>query len=396
MVQLANRVVACRAYRRRVHPIGAISAIDRFAAERDTMLTSLQRLVAAESPSNDIEACRRCARVLDDIGNALLGEAPAWIERDGRVHLRWTFGEPRVALLGHFDTVWPVGTLAARPFAVSSDRATGAGIFDMKAGLVQGLHAVAALEDRAGVEMLFTSDEEIASPTSRALIEDLARRVDAVLVLEPSQHGAVKVARKGISLYHLEIAGRAAHAGLEPEKGVNALAELARLVIAVEALANHALGTTVTPTVASAGIAINVVPPVAALHVDVRARTIAEQERVDTAMHALHPVSPDARLVVTGGPDRPPLEEQRARELYNRASAVAVRLGMGDLHAVEVGGGSDGNLTAAIGTSTLDGLGAVGGGAHADDEHIVVSEIPARTALLHALIQDLLRDPISR
>lgn len=377
----------------RVPPAQASTIIERFAAQHEAMLTSLQRLVEAESSSDDLDACRRCAGVLADIGNALLGDAPERLERDGRVHLRWRFGEPRVALLGHFDTVWPTGTLASRPFTVSDDTATGPGIFDMKAGLIQGLHAVAALDRKDGVELLFTSDEEIASPSSRALIEDLARRVASVLVLEPSQGGAIKVARKGISLYHVDVEGRAAHAGLEPDKGVNALVELARLVLAVEALADPAQGTTVTPTLASAGIAVNVVPPVAALDIDVRAASIAEQVRVDAAIHELRASVPGGKLTIKGGPDRPPLEEERARRLFERTRKVAQRIGLGELRGVQVGGGSDGNLTAALGTPTLDGLGAVGGGAHAVDEHIVVSAMPARTALVHELLVDLLRTP---
>lgn len=353
------------------------------------MLTAVRRLVEAESPSGDLDACSRCADVLTSIGTEVLATPPERIMLQGRTHLRWTFGKARVALIGHFDTVWPVGTLSDRPFSIQGDVASGPGIFDMKAGLVQGLLAAATLPDASGLELLFTSDEEIASPSSRNLIEELGRRVEAVLVLEPSQNGALKTARKGISLYRLDVTGRAAHAGLEPENGVNALVELARQVLALQGLAN-ARGTTVTPTVAAAGIATNVVPPSAHADIDVRTWTVAEQTRVDEGMRALNSYDPGASLTVAGGPDRPPLEEVRSRALFKRALALAPALGIPDLQGVRVGGGSDGNLTAAVGTPTLDGLGAVGGGAHATDEHIIVSQMPVRAALVAALLRDLL------
>ncbi|MDP9325844.1 MAG: M20/M25/M40 family metallo-hydrolase, partial [Candidatus Dormibacteraeota bacterium] len=256
--------------------------------------------------------------------------------------------------------------------------------------VVQGLFALAALGVPAGVEMLLTSDEELGSPDSRELIEDLGRRADAVLVLEPSAAGALKTARKGVSNYRLEVAGRPSHAGLEPEKGVNALSELARLIPRVEALADAAQGTTITPTMASAGVATNIVPPSATADIDVRALTIAEQARVDKAVRALRPSIEGARLEVKGGPNRPPLEAARTAALFERASALAAANGLGVLAGATVGGGSDGNLTAALGTPTLDGLGAVGDGAHAEHEHVLVSEMAPRAALVALLVRDLL------
>ena len=358
-------------------------------ADPARLLDDLRRLVEVESFSADLAGCHRCADVLTEIGGEVLGASPERLETDGRPHLRWRFGEPRVAILGHFDTVWPAGTLASRPFAVDGDVATGPGIFDMKGGVIQGLHALAGLASRDGVEVLFTSDEEIASPTSRPIIEDLARRVDAVLVLEPPAGEAVKDSRKGVAQYRVSITGRAAHAGLEPHKGVNALVELAALIPDISALANPGLGTSVVPTRAEAGIAGNVVPPSAWVDIDSRAETIAEQERVDAAMHALR--SHGAAVVeVTGGPDRPPLERERAAELLERAREVAPRAGIRELQAVGVGGASDGNITAAVGARTLDGLGSVGAGAHAPDEHILVSHLPVRTELLRLLLEDLL------
>ncbi|MEV4259308.1 M20/M25/M40 family metallo-hydrolase, partial [Spirillospora sp. NPDC049652] len=296
----------------------------------------------------------------------------------------------------HFDTVWPIGALATHPFAVADGKLTGPGCFDMKAGLVQIFHALALLDDLGdldGVTVLATSDEETGSRDSRELVESEARRVPAVLVLEASEDGALKTARKGVSTYDLRIGGKAAHAGLEPHRGVNAAVELAHQIQAVTALADPAAGTSVTPTVASAGTTRNTVPAAAELLVDVRAATTAEQFRVDNAVRGLRPVLPGARLEVTGGPDRAPLQETSSASLFALASRLYGELGLGELRGVAVGGGSDGNLTAGVGTPTLDGLGAVGGGAHADHEHVVVAELPNRTALLAALIRELTARP---
>jgi glutamate carboxypeptidase len=355
------------------------------------MVAALRRLVEAESPSSEIGAVFACADVLAEIGQELLGREPERLLRDGRPHLRWrTGGAPEVALLGHLDTVWPLGTVAARPFTVNQGRATGPGVFDMKAGLVQGLFALAALGVPEGVEVLFTSDEELGSPTARGLIQEAAERARAALVLEPSHEGALKVARKGVSHYRVTFHGVAAHAGLEPEKGINALSELARAVLALEAMSHPGHGTTVTPTVASAGVTGNVVPPLAELRVDVRAFSVREQARVDAAIRALRPAHRGASIEVVGGPDRPPLEEEMAHDLFERAQRVARAHGLEEPRSVVVGGGSDGNLTAAWGVPTLDGLGPVGAGAHAEHEHVVVAEMPRRAALLALLIRDLL------
>jgi glutamate carboxypeptidase len=357
----------------------------------DAMVDLLRRLVEVESPSSDTAACRACAELLASAGEDILGVAAETLVTGDRVHLRWrTGGDPQVALLGHFDTVWPVGTLATRPFTLRGDQAFGPGAFDMKAGVVQGLFALAALGVPDGVEVLLTSDEELGSPDSRGLIENLGRRVEAVLVLEPSADGALKVARKGVSNYRLEVTGRPAHAGLEPEKGINALSQLARLIPQVEALADTSQGTTITPTMAASGIATNMVPPSASAEIDVRALTVIEQTRVDEAMRALRPSIGGARLSVEGGPNRPPLEAALTAALFARASILAAANGLGTLSAATAGGGSDGNLTAALGTPTLDGLGAVGDGAHAEHEHVLVSQMAPRAALVALLVRDLL------
>ncbi|MEV8454169.1 M20 family metallopeptidase [Streptomyces sp. NPDC052095] len=356
------------------------------------LLADIGELVRAESPSGDLASVVDCARVVAGLGTRLTGAAPEWVDGSGRPALRWRFGSgDRVLLLGHFDTVWPVGSLARHPFEVAGGRLTGPGCFDMKAGVVQLFHALSVLDDLDGVSVLLTGDEEIGAPTSRALVEDEARRTGAVLVLEASEGGALKTARKGMSGYELTVAGRAAHAGLEPHKGVNTTTELAHQVLALSALADPAAGTTVTPTVAASGTTHNTVPDTARLMVDVRVATAAEQDRVDRAVRGLAPVLDGASLAFSGGPDRPPLPTSASAGLFELARGHYAELGLGPLRGVAVGGASDGNLTAGVGTPTLDGLGAVGGGAHADDEHVVVAELPRRTALVARLVASLLR-----
>jgi len=359
------------------------------------LVADICTLVECESPSDDLAAVARSAEVVAEVGTERLGAAPERIVLEGRTHLRWRLGDApsRVLLLGHHDTVWPLGSLAARPCAVDDGVLRGPGCFDMKAGLAMAFHAAARL---SGVTILVTGDEELGSPSSRGLIEEEAGLASAALVLEASADGgALKTERKGVSLYDVAVSGRAAHAGLEPERGVNATLELAHQVVAVAGLGDPSGGTTVTPTAARSGTTTNTVPASASFAVDVRVRTRAEQLRVDRAMRGLRPVLPGARLRVSGGPNRPPLEAAASAELFARARAVAVRLGLPAPAAAAVGGASDGNFTAGVGTPTLDGLGAVGGGAHADHEHVLVAELPGRTALLRALVEELLTQPVA-
>ncbi|MFJ2775416.1 M20/M25/M40 family metallo-hydrolase [Kitasatospora sp. NPDC087315] len=366
------------------------SAVARLEARLPELVADIEALVTAESPTADRAAVARCADLVAELGTRLTGRAPERLETGGRPQLRWRFGAgDGVLLLGHLDTVWPVGSLATHPFGVTDGRLTGPGCFDMKAGLVQLFHALATLDDLDGVTVLVTSDEETGSADSRALIEAEARRTRAVLVLEAAEDGALKTERKGASLYDLAITGRAAHAGLEPERGINATTELARQVLALAALADPDAGTTVTPTVATAGTTRNTVPDTALLRIDVRARTAAEQQRVDTALYGLAPTLKGAALALSGGPDRPPLPAASSAGLFARAQRLNDALGLGPLRGAAVGGGSDGNITAGVGTPTLDGLGAVGGGAHADHEHVIVAELPRRAALLAALVDEL-------
>jgi glutamate carboxypeptidase len=360
---------------------------DRVADPLPELLADIEALVTCESPSADPAAVARSAEVVAAVGERRLGRPPERIVLDGCTHVRWRLGAgpSRVLVLGHHDTVWPIGSLASHPCATSGGVLRGPGCFDMKAGLAMAMHALAG---REGVTFLVTGDEELGSPTSRGLIEREAAGRVAALVLEASADGgALKIKRKGISLYRVSAHGRAAHAGLEPERGVNATVELAHQVLAVTALADPAHGTTVVPTLLSAGTARNTVPAAGDFTVDVRTASAGEQQRVDAAMHALRPMLDGARLSVQGGPNRPPMVG--SAELFDLAQRVAARLGRPPLRGVAVGGGSDGNFTAGIGTPTLDGLGAVGGGAHADDEHVLIAELAPRTALLAALVDEL-------
>ncbi|MBP2707032.1 M20/M25/M40 family metallo-hydrolase [Microbispora sp. RL4-1S] len=361
------------------------------------MLADLEELVLCESYSADHDAVARSAAVVAEQGRRVMGTPPETIVVDGVTHLRWSFGPPRVLLLGHHDTVWPVGTLRDHPWSVEDGVARGPGVFDMKAGLVQLFHAVATLPSPDGVHVLVVGDEELGSPTSRPLIEETATRCAAAFVLEASADGgALKTARKGVSRYELTVHGRAAHAGLEPELGVNAGVELAHQVLAIADIAARIDSssksglTSVTPTMLSAGTSGNTVPAVGRVAIDVRVPDAAAQAHVDELMRGLTPRTAGTRLELTGGPNRPPLDPAASAGLFDLAVTLAERLGLGPLCGVAVGGGSDGNFTAGAGCPTLDGLGAVGGGAHAAGEHVVVAEMPGRARLLAALTSHVL------
>jgi glutamate carboxypeptidase len=349
------------------------------------MLDALRALVEAESPTADVRACAACADVADELATGVLGSRAERVHVGERTHLRWRFGEPRVLLVGHLDTVWPVGTVDRWPFTVGDGRATGPGVFDMKAGVVQLLSALESVDSLDGVAVLLTTDEETGSPTGRVVVEETAAGIPAALVLEPSAAGALKTERKGVSLYRLAITGRAAHAGLDPEKGVNAAVELAHQIVAAAALARPELGTTVTPSVVQAGTTMNTVPAHASAQIDVRVRTAAEAERVDSALMGLCPVDPQASLTVERPVSLPPLERSASAALFERAS----RLAGWPLAEAAVGGGSDGNVLAGLGLQVLDGLGAVGDGAHAEGEYVEIDAMADRAALVAALVREL-------
>ena len=364
-------------------------AVSHFSV--DEMLDDLRRLVEVESPSHDLGAIDRSAAAVAELIARLLGTDPELVASPAGPHVHWRGpGEPRVLVVGHHDTVFPIGALASRPFTVADGHVTGPGVFDMKGGIVLAAHAVAALDDRSGIELLLSSDEEVGSGASRALIEERALACGAVLVLEPSADGgALKIGRKGVGTFEVTVGGRAAHAGLEPEKGVNALVEAARQVLDIAELADPGAGTTVTPTVASAGTAENVVPAVARVLVDVRVTSMDEAARIEAAMDRLRPHDAEATIGVSGHVNRPPMAVSASTSLFDLAQKVAVEIGLGPLQGVSVGGGSDGNFTAAIGIPTLDGLGVVGGGAHADHEWLDATSLPERAALLAGLIAAL-------
>jgi glutamate carboxypeptidase len=373
--------------------------LDYCSAQRDWLLEFIEALVAIESPSDDPAAVNRCgaelAGRLEAIG-ASVTRVPSTTAGD---HLRATFGSgsKQLLLLGHFDTVWPVGQLARRPLKRDGGRLYGPGIVDMKAGIGLATLAVRALLDRSdlgdtSLVMLWTTDEEIGSLTSRALIETEAARSEAALVFEPSlPGGALKTSRKGVGQFELLARGVSAHAGLDPGKGVSAIRELARQIVAIDDLQDPQNGVTLTVGVISGGTRANVVPAEARATVDARAVTRADAERVQRAMRALSPQIAGAQLHVTGGFDRPPLERTAdVVTLFEIARTAAAEIGI-TLGEGSAGGGSDGNFTAALGVPTLDGFGAVGDGAHALHEHVEIDTLAPRAATIAGVLDRLVR-----
>lgn len=355
------------------------------------MVDRLGLLVSRESPPGSVPHLEACARLLADWGEQVLDRPPRWVVRDRLPHLLWPTPDRGVLLLGHYDTVWPAGTVKQWPFTVTAGRATGPGVCDMKAGIVQMLAALGMLGDTSRTGLLLTCDEESGSGTSRALIEEQARRSSAVLVCEPSApDGSLKIARKGGSVYRLMARGKAAHTGVEPHLGINATVEVAHQVLTVGNLADMANGTTVTPTVVRGGTTTNTVPEEASVCVDVRAWSPSELDRVDRAIRGLTTRLPGAVLTIAGGLNRYPLPSEVALFLLETARAAAADLGLPALRGARAPGASDGNFTGALGIPTLDGLGAVGGGSHARDEYVDVKMMPDRAALLATLIERLL------
>jgi len=368
-------------------------------------LEAIEALVALESPSTDKAAVDRCGIEVARHLRALGAEVELVAQRERGDHIRATLpangpalSERReskgVMLLGHFDTVWPVGTLERMPLTRDGDRLRGPGTFDMKAGIALAMAAIAALDatktPRPPITMVWTTDEEIGSATSRALVERAARDALAVLVLEPAlPGGALKTARKGCGEFHLTVHGIAAHAGLDPGKGASAIHELAAQIATIERLQDLARGISVNVGIVSGGSRANVVAEEARAVIDARSPTRAGADTVEAAIRGLHPTRPGTRLTVEGGFDRPPMERSQAiAGLFARASAVAAALGI-ELREGSAGGGSDGNFTAALGVSTLDGLGAIGDGAHAAHEHVDIPSLAWRGALLAGIITSM-------
>jgi glutamate carboxypeptidase len=353
----------------------------------DAMLQDLQALVECESPTEDLAACNRVIELAGKISERVTGVKGDLIQEKGRPVFWLGSKSPKVALLAHLDTVWPIGSFTPL-WKVDGDLARGPGCYDMKAGFVQALYAMKEL-DQNQVALIATTDEETGSATSRDLIERVSKGAKAVLVLESAIDGKVKVGRKGTSMYKITIRGRAAHAGLEPEKGVNATVEISEIVRKLTALENPALGTSVVPTVLKSGTTTNTVPALATLDVDSRSFSLAEMEAVKSAIYSLTTTNPEARIEVSGGINRPPLEKSATEALYLKLENVAKKLGMGEIGSAVVGGASDGNF-AGIYTEVLDGLGAVGSGAHALTENISIKDLEPRTKLLVAFVKEIL------
>jgi len=372
--------------------------LDYCAGQRDWLLDFIEALVAIESPSDDPIAVNRCGAELAARLTAL-GATVTRMPSGGQAgdHLRASFGQGsrQILLLGHFDTVWPIGQLKTMPLKRENGRLYGPGIFDMKAGIALATLATRAVMAEGGlgqcqVVMLWTTDEEIGSTTSRALIEAEAKRSATVLVFEPSlPGGGLKTSRKGVGQFEMCVRGVSAHAGLDPGKGISAVRELARQIIAIDDLQDPASGVTVTVGVIEGGTRANVVPAEARAIIDARAVTRADADRVERTMKALVPQIAGAQLTVTGGFDRPPLERTAAvAGLFAEAQAVARDLGL-TLEEGSAGGGSDGNFTAALGVPTLDGFGAVGDGAHALHEHVEIAALAPRAAVIAGLLARL-------
>jgi glutamate carboxypeptidase len=365
--------------------------LEYFQQRKEAMIETIRQMVEIESPSDNKQAVDKLGRWLASKFEALGGHSKFHRVANFGDHVQVDFpGRDRrkpVLLLGHIDTVYPLGTLATMPCRLCDGRLWGPGALDM-------LYALDSLRDQdgtlpRGVTVLLVSDEEVGSDSSRRITEELAKRSGAVLVLEPSYglQGALKTARKGVGQYQLKVSGVAAHSGLDFEKGQSAILELARQIERISKLTDLKRGLTVSVGLVQGGTRINVVPAEATATIDVRIAKASDGASIDRKLHSLKPVNRKCKLYISGGIDRPPLERTAGVvSLFRKASEFAKALGL-KLSEAAVGGGSDGNLTAALGIPTLDGLGAVGEGAHAVNESIVIAECPRRTALLADLIE---------
>jgi len=385
--------------------------LNYFKERRDQIVSTIRELVEIESPSDNKAAVDRMAEVIAGKFAQLGGEVRFHRAKDFGNHLQidFNFGGKSAAkpvlLLGHCDTVYPLGTLATMPCQIVDNKLTGPGVLDMKSGIALMLHAIAALQhwhkEEAGhgaesrgelprpINVLLVSDEEVGSDSSRKVTEALAKRAAAVLVLEPSygRQGAVKTARKGVGGYLVKVTGQASHAGLDFQKGVNAILELARQIEKISSFTDLKKGLTVNVGIVGGGSRTNVVPAEAEAEVDVRIARMKDAAGIDKKMRSLRPFNRKCKIEITGGINRPPMERTAGVvALYEQAKAIARDLGW-KLGEAAVGGGSDGNFTAGLGIPTLDGLGGVGDGAHAPHEHILISELPRRAALIASLIE---------
>ncbi len=382
---------------RKPRPFGPEAFLEHFEQTREQIVARIGRMVELESPSDNKAAVDRLGEMLAGEFAQLGGRVRVHRQRDAGNHMQVDFRgrgrRPPVLLLGHFDTVWPLGTLATMPCIVRGERIWGPGTLDMKSGIALVLAALEAWREVNGgpprpVTVLLNTDEEIGSATSRTLIERVAKKCAAALVLEPAQGlaGAVKTARKGVGGYELKVTGRAAHAGVDFEKGRSAVLELARQVLRVAAFSGSRPGLTVNVGVIRGGTRTNVIAAEAVADVDVRIARLRDAGFIDRKMRSLRAVAAQCRVEVTGELNRPPMERTRSvLRLFKTARALARELDW-ELQEASTGGGSDGNFTAAAGVPTLDGLGGVGEGAHALHESVLIAELPRRAALLASMI----------
>lgn len=382
---------------------GGSIVLSYFEAHRAEMLEFTRWLVEQESMSREAEATSRIAEELGESLASTGGSVELFNDPRYGSTLRARFNHAgdesrsgeQLLVVGHLDTVWPLGTLAARPFRVEGDRAFGPGIFDMKSGVMLAAFALRAIRElgratRRRTTLLMTCDEETGSHFSREIIEEESRLARAALVMEPPiPGGTIKTGRKGVGEFELIIRGRPAHAGNDPGAGISAITEMAYQILAINKLNDHERGTTVNVGVARGGVLSNVIAAEAHAFVDMRFRTVDEGARITEAMSRLQPVIDGARIELRGGINRPPLvRTPETGALFDHARQLASEIGF-ELNEGSVGGGSDGNFIAALGVPVLDGLGVDGAGAHAEHEHIIISDIPRRAALLTRLIETI-------
>ena len=366
------------------------------------MVATLRRFTVAESPSLEKEPADHCCEIIAAEWKKCGAKVERLAQKERGDHLRIVSGltspakaKGQVLVLGHYDTVYASGTLKDMPFRVAGGKAYGPGVFDMKAGIVQALFAHVALQNlnisvNRRLVFLWTSDEEIGSQSSQKFIEEEARRSDAVFVLEPSfgPRGLLKTERKGVGEAEIIVHGRASHAGLAPEEGINAIHELCNQLSRVLKWNEPKRGTSVNADIVEGGTRANVIAERARAVLDLRATRVADMRVLERRLRALKPQLRGARLEVRGGFSRAPLERKMSAALFARAQSIAAQMNL-RLGECAAGGGSDGNFTAALGVPTLDGLGAVGDGAHSAREHIVTRAMPERAALLAALLATL-------
>jgi glutamate carboxypeptidase len=383
------------------HPIPSETAnrLRFFSERRDSITETIRQLVEIESPSDNKGAVDQLGALLAGRFEKIGGHAKFHRVPNFGDHLQVDFSGARngkpVLLLGHIDTVYPMGTLSTMPCRVADGRLWGPGALDMKSGVALILHAIEGLRTWHGdtlprpVTVLLVTDEEVGSESSRRITESLARKSEAVLVLEPSYgiKGAVKTARKGVGEYTIKVTGKAAHSGLDFDKGESAIVEIAKQITAITRLVNLKRGLTLNVGVVSGGTRTNVIPAQAAASLDVRVTQMKDAKAIDRQLRALKPFNRKCKLEITGAVNRPPMERSAdVARLYKKAVEIGKELGW-NLEEAAVGGGSDGNFTASLGIPTLDGLGGVGEGAHASHESITISELPRRATLLAQLIE---------